>query len=125
MLDRLGTVLQDYDRVTIVCAPERKVEWARALKGVNILGEIVMPEIAELGPLTARQVGGATTLAVSWGPLHRANRVKKRTPPLSPQIPTLGVLAPLLTRVPMAHQPDTPGRVLCPQARTGRATRNF
>src|SRR3546814_3244088 len=48
MLDRLGTVLQDYDRVTIVCAPERKVEWARALKGVNILGEIVMPEIAEL-----------------------------------------------------------------------------
>src|SRR3546814_16701669 len=78
MLDRLGTVLQDYDRVTIVCAPERKVEWARALKGVNILGEIVMPEIAELGPLTARQVGGVTTLVVSWGPLNRANRVKKR-----------------------------------------------
>src|SRR3546814_13635292 len=54
MLDRLGKILEDYDRVTIVCAPDRRAEWARALQDVNILGEIVMPEIAELGPITTR-----------------------------------------------------------------------
>src|SRR3546814_10567098 len=81
----------DLDRGTIVCAPERKVEWARALKGVNILGEFVMPEIAELGPLTARQVGGVTTLVVSWGPLNRANRVKKRALDLAVTIPALEI----------------------------------
>src|SRR3546814_14018427 len=120
MLDRLGTVLQDYDRVTIVCAPERKVEWARALKGVNILGEIVMPEIAELGPLTARQVGGVTTLVVSWGPLNRANRVKKRALDLAVTIPALVALAPLLALVASAIKLDSTGPVFFRQARMER-----
>lgn len=125
MLDRLGTVLQDYDRVTIVCAPERKVEWARALKGVNILGEIVMPEIAELGPLTTRQRGGVTTLVVSWGPLNRANRVKKRALDLAVTIPALVALLPLLVLVAIAIKLDSPGPVFFRQERMGRGNRIF
>src|SRR3546814_15478826 len=112
MLDRLGTVLQDYDRVTIACAPERKVEWARALKGVNILGEIVMPEIAELGPLTTRQAGGVTTLVVSWGPLTRANRVQQRAHALAVTIPALLPLAPMLALVALPIPPDSRAPVL-------------
>lgn len=125
MLDRLGTVLQDYDRVTIVCAPERKAEWARALKGVNILGEIVMPEIAELGPLTTRQSGGVTTLVVSWGPLNRANRVKKRALDLAVAIPALLLLLPLLVLVAIAIKLDSPGPVFFRQERMGRGNRIF
>jgi exopolysaccharide biosynthesis polyprenyl glycosylphosphotransferase len=125
MLDRLGTVLQDYDRVTIVCSPERKAEWARALKGVNIYGEIVMPEIAELGPLTTRQCGGVTTLVVSWGPLNRANRVKKRALDLAVTLPALFVLAPLLVLVAIAIKLDTPGPVFFRQERMGRGNRIF
>jgi exopolysaccharide biosynthesis polyprenyl glycosylphosphotransferase len=125
MLDRLGTVLQDYDRVTIVCAPERKVEWARALKGVNIFGEIVMPEIAELGPLTTRQSGGVTTLVVSWGPLNRANRVKKRALDLVVTIPALLLLSPLLLLVAIAIKLDSPGPVFFRQERMGRGNRIF
>lgn len=125
MLDRLGTVLQDYDRVTIVCTPEYKAEWARALKGVNILGEIVMPEIAELGPLTTRQWGGVTTLVVSWGPLNRANRVKKRALDLAVTIPALFVLAPLMLLVAVAIKLDTPGPVFFRQERMGRGNRIF
>lgn len=125
MLDRLGTVLQDYDRVTIVCAPERRVEWARALKGVNILGEIVMPEIAELRPLTTRQWGGVTTLVVSWGPLNRANRVKKRALDLAVTIPALLLLAPLLVLVAVAIKLDSPGPVFFRQERMGRGNRIF
>ena len=125
MLDRLGTVLQDYDRVTIVCAPERKAEWARALKGVNIVGEIVMPEIAELGPLTTRQRGGVTTLVVSWGPLNRANRVKKRALDLAVTIPALILLSPLLLIVALAIKLDSPGPVFFRQERMGRGNRIF
>ncbi|MGL3820817.1 exopolysaccharide biosynthesis polyprenyl glycosylphosphotransferase [Sphingopyxis sp. R3-92] len=125
MLDRLGTVLQDYDRVTIVCAPERKVEWARALKGVNILGEIVMPEIAQLGPLTTRQWGGVTTLVVSWGPLNRANRVKKRALDLAVTVPALLLLFPLLVLVAIAIKLDSPGPVFFLQERMGRGNRIF
>lgn len=125
MLDRLGTVLQDYDRVTIVCAPERKVEWTRALKGVNIFGEIVMPELAALGPLTARQWGGVTTLVVSWGPLNRANRVKKRALDLAVAIPGLLLLAPLLVMVAIAIKLDSPGPVFFRQERMGRGNRIF
>ena len=125
MLDRLGTVLQNYDRVTIVCTPDRKAEWARALKGVNILGEIVMPEIAELGPLTTRQRGGVTTLVVSWGPLNRANRVQKRALDLAVTIPALLLLAPLLLFVAIAIKLDSPGPVFFRQERMGRGNRIF
>src|SRR3546814_11022228 len=107
MLDRLGKILEDYDRVTIVCAPERRAEWARALKGVNILGEIVMPEIAELGPITTRNREGVTTLVVSWGPLNRANRVKKRALDLALTIPALVVLLPLMAMVGLALKLDS------------------
>lgn len=125
MLDRLGTVLQDYDRVTIVCAPARKLEWARALKGVNILGEIVMPEIAELGPLTTRQRDGVTTLVVSWGPLNRANRVKKRALDLAVTLPALFLLTPLLALVAIAIKLDSRGPVFFRQERMGRGNRIF
>jgi len=125
MLDRLGTVLQDYDRVTIVCAPEYKVEWARALKGVNIVGEIVMPEIAALGPLTTRQRGGVTTLVVSWGPLNRANRVKKRALDLAATIPALLLLSPLMLLVAIAIKLDSAGPVFFRQERMGRGNRIF
>lgn len=125
MLDRLGTALQDYDRVTIACAPQRKAEWARALKGVNIVGEIVMPEIAELGPLTTRQRGGVTTLVVSWGPLNRANRVKKRALDLAVTVPALLLLAPLLVMVAVAIKLDTRGPVFFRQERMGRGNRIF
>ncbi|WHU00972.1 exopolysaccharide biosynthesis polyprenyl glycosylphosphotransferase [Sphingomonas sp. NIBR02145] len=125
MLDRLGTVLQDYDRVVIACAPERKAEWARALKGVNIVGEIVVPEIAELGPLTTRQRDGVTTVVVSWGPLNRANRVKKRALDLAITVPALLMLLPVLVMVAIAIKLDSPGPVFFRQERMGRGNRIF
>ncbi len=125
MLDRLGTLLRDYDRVMIACTPERKAEWARALKGVNIVGEIVMPEIAELEPLTTRRWGGVTTLVVSWGPLNRANRVKKRALDLAVTIPALLLSTPLLILVAIAIKLDSPGPIFFRQERMGRGNRIF
>lgn len=125
MLDRLGKVLQDYDRVVISCAPERKPEWAQALKGVNIMGEIIVPELAELAPLTTRQAGGVTTVVVSWGPLNLANRVKKRALDLALTVPALIILLPLMIAVAIAIRLDSPGPVFFRQERMGRGNRIF
>ena len=125
MLDRLGTLLHDYDRVVVSCAPERKAGWAQALKGVNIIGEIVVPEIADLEPLSTRQWGGVTTVVVSWGPLNLANRVKKRALDLVITVPALLLLLPVLVAVAIAIKLDSPGPVFFRQERMGRGNRIF
>src|SRR3546814_20779159 len=68
-----------------------------------------MPEIAELGPITTRNREGVTTLVVSWGPLNRANRVKKRALDLALTIPALVVLLPLMAMVACAVKLASPG----------------
>src|SRR3546814_17950239 len=50
MLARLGTVPPDSTRVKIVCVPKRKVDWAPPLKGGNLMGEIVVPQINKKAP---------------------------------------------------------------------------
>jgi lipopolysaccharide/colanic/teichoic acid biosynthesis glycosyltransferase len=84
-----------------------------------------MPEIAALGPLTTRQRGGVTTLVVSWGPLNRANRVKKRALDLAVTIPALILISPLLVIVALAIKLDSAGPVFFRQERMGRGNRIF
>ena len=66
-----------------------------------------------------------TTLVVSWGPLNRANRVKKRALDLAVTIPALIALAPLLALVAIAIKLDSRGPVFFRQDRMGRGNRIF
>ncbi|MFZ3483662.1 exopolysaccharide biosynthesis polyprenyl glycosylphosphotransferase [Sphingomonas sp. 3-13AW] len=125
MLDRLGKTLHDYDRVVVTCPGHRRAAWAQALKGVNIVGEIVVAELAELAPLTTRQWHGVTTVVVSWGPLNIANRVKKRALDLAITVPTLLLLLPFMVLVAVAIRLDSPGPVFFRQERMGRGNRIF
>jgi len=125
MLNRLGTLLRHYDRVVISCAPERKVEWAQVLKGANIQGEIIVPEIGELGPLAVHQLSGTTTVVVSRGPLSLADRAKKRALDIVLTVPVLIMLLPLLVAVAIAIRLDSPGPVFFRQERMGRGNRIF
>lgn len=125
MLNRLGTLLRHYDRVVISCAPERKQEWAQVLKGANIQGELIVPEIAELGPLAVHQLSGVTTVVVSRGPLNLADRAKKRALDIVLTVPVLLVLLPFLLLVAIAIKLDSPGPVFFRQERMGRGNRIF
>lgn len=125
MLNRLGTIFRDYDRVVISCAPERKAEWAQVLKGANIQGEIVVPEIGELGPLAVHQAGGLPTVVVSRGPLNLANRAKKRALDIALTVPVLILLLPFLLAVAIAIKLDSSGPVFFRQERMGRGNRLF
>jgi lipopolysaccharide/colanic/teichoic acid biosynthesis glycosyltransferase len=116
MLNRLAMVLSHYDRVVISCAPDRKTEWAQVLKGANIQGEIIVPELGELGPLAIQQLSGVATVVVSRGPLNLANRAKKRALDIALTVPVLIALAIRL---------DSPGPIFFRQERMGRGNRIF
>ena len=125
MLHRLGTLLRDFDRVVISCSAERKADWAQMLKGGNILGEIIVPELDPMAPLAVETYRGVSTLVVARGPLNLANRAKKRLLDIAITVPLLIALAPVLIAVAIAIRLDSPGPIFFKQERIGRGNRLF
>jgi exopolysaccharide biosynthesis polyprenyl glycosylphosphotransferase len=125
MLHRLGTILRDYDRVIISCPPDRKADWAQMLKGANILGEIIVPEMEPLAPLAVQSYRGSATLVVARGPLNLANRAKKRLLDIALTVPVLIALLPVMILLAIAIRLDSPGPVFFRQERMGRGNRIF
>ena len=125
MLHRLGTLLRDYDRVVISCPSDRKADWAQMLKGGNILGEIIVPELDPMAPLAVQTYRGVSTLVVARGPLNLANRAKKRLLDIAITVPLLIALSPLMIAIAIAIRLDSPGPIFFRQERIGRGNRLF
>jgi lipopolysaccharide/colanic/teichoic acid biosynthesis glycosyltransferase len=125
MLDRLGRLLKAADRVIIACEPDRRDAWAMVLKGANIVGELLTPEIGALGTLGAGRFGKDTTLIVSTGPLDMHNRALKRLLDLTFSISALIALAPLMVVTAICIRLESPGPIFFVQPRLGRGNRLF
>jgi lipopolysaccharide/colanic/teichoic acid biosynthesis glycosyltransferase len=125
MLHRLGTILRDYDRVVISCRGEAKADWAQMLKGGNILGEIIVPELDPMAPLAVQAYRGTPTLVVSRGPLNLANRAKKRLLDIALTVPVLIALSPLMALIAILIKLDSPGPIFFRQERIGRGNMLF
>ena len=125
MLNRLGLVLQDVDRVVIACPPERRQLWAILLKGSSVNGHIMTEELDEIGAIGLGAFNGKHTLAVAHAPLDLSRRFAKRTLDLALTVPGLIFLAPLLAVAAIAIKLDTPGPVFFLQPRVGRGNRIF
>jgi exopolysaccharide biosynthesis polyprenyl glycosylphosphotransferase len=125
MLQRLGSSVIGFDRVVVACAPERRAVWALLLKGMNIKGEILVPQFNELGAIGVGTYKGKDTLVVSQGPLSMPNRAKKRALDLAMTVPALITLAPLMLIVAIAIKLESRGPVLFAQDRVGRGNRLF
>jgi len=95
------------------------------LKGANVQGEFLLPELDSLGMLRTARIGLATTAVVSLGPLDTANRIVKRLLDLSVAGGALLILWPVLLVVAAAVRLDTPGPILFRQPRVGRGNRLF
>src|SRR4029079_6020312 len=70
-LDQFARCVRNMDQVIVSCAPERRLDWARLLKGSGVHGEVLsefMREIGALGVIQRDEIG-ITTLLVSTGPL--------------------------------------------------------
>ena len=125
MLDRIGRLLAPADRVLIACPPERRRKWAMVLKGANIQGEIISPELTEVGPLGTGRFCGTATIVVAAGSLDLRQRFLKRGLDLLIGVVALVLLAPLLLLVAIAVRVDSSGPIFFVQDRVGRGNRLF
>ena len=125
MLDRLGMFMTNMDRVIVSCPPERRKDWALVFKGSNISGEIVDPEVQEIGVLGARRGDGFGSLVVSVGPLGLRARAAKRAMDIAIAGSAMIVLAPLLLIVALLIWLEDRGPVFFLQQRQGRNNRLF
>lgn len=125
MLDRLGMFMTNMDRVIVTCPPARRKDWALVFKGSSICGEIVDPEVQELGVLGAGRGHGFGSLVVSVGPLGLRARAVKRVMDLLIAGSATLALAPLLSVVALLIWLEDRGPVFFLQQRQGRNNRLF
>ena len=125
MLDRFAQLTRRADRVVVACPPSRRKNWAMMLKGVNILGEIMVDDMDGIGAIGLSRYDRHTTLTVAAGPLDPGQRITKRLFDLCICIPALIMLAPLLVLIAIAVKLDSPGPVLFRQRRVGRSNAFF
>ncbi len=125
MYDRLAKSLATANRVVIACAPERRRAWARALRGANIQGEILVPELAELTPLGLGPRRDGPSIIVAVGPLSLIDRMIKRGFDLLIAGGALLLATPLMLLVALWIKLDSPGPVFFAQTRIGRGNEMF
>jgi lipopolysaccharide/colanic/teichoic acid biosynthesis glycosyltransferase len=125
MLDRIGRAIAIYDRVVVVCPPERRGAWAQALKGSGVQAEILIPEFNELGTLGTGRCKDTSTLVIAHGMLGLRERALKRALDLSIALPSIVFLMPLLIVVAILIKLDNPGPIFFMQKRVGRGNKLF
>lgn len=127
MLDRLGKLLRNQDKVVVSTPRERRENWAFLLKSAGVQGEIVSEPAHSLGALGVNRYEdqGRTTLVVSTGPLGLRSRITKRAFDIVVAIGGLIALSPLLGIVALLIKMEDGGPVFFVQRRLGRGNQFF
>ena len=125
LLDKLGRYLKNADRVVVACPPERRAAWAMMLKGADVKGEVLLPELDHLGTLGLGSFRGGRTMLVSVGPLTLEERAMKRTLDLVVLLVAAPLILPVMLLVGIAVRLDSPGPAFFRQHRIGRGNRLF
>ncbi|BBC70938.1 sugar transferase [Altererythrobacter sp. B11] len=125
MLHRIGVAVAGFERVMVLCPPDRHYAWTLLLRGAAVDGEIILREEESSWILGLGKFNGKMTHVVSRGPLNTSNRALKRALDLAITVPVLIGLAPLLAFVAVAIKLDSRGPVLFKQDRVGRGNKLF
>jgi lipopolysaccharide/colanic/teichoic acid biosynthesis glycosyltransferase len=127
MLDRLGQLMRNQDRVVVTCPAQRRQLWAFILKSAGIRGEIVSEPVHKLGALGVIRYDeiDRTTLLVSTGPLSLQSRVIKRAFDVAIAGTALILLAPVFLWVAARIKLEGGGPVFFVQPRLGHGNRFF
>src|SRR3546814_18998543 len=91
--------MQIADRVVVVCSPALREQWTLVLKSAGVHGELIAPEMEEIGVTEVSRFEGGSTFKVSAGALSLHHRLMKRTLDLAITVPVLVVLSPLMLAV--------------------------
>lgn len=127
MLDRLGKLLRNQDKVVISCPYERHEKWAFLLKSSGVHGELVSETAHRLAPIGVHRYDdqGKTTLVVSSGPLGFRGRIIKRVFDIAAAGSALVLLSPVLLTVALLIKLEDGGPALFIQRRMGRGNQFF
>ena len=125
MLNRLGMLIGNMDRVIVSCPPERRAAWAMVLKGGQMRGEIVDTEVDSLGILGTTRDEGIGKLIVASGPLGLRSRLLKRALDLAIAVPALVALAIPLILIAVLIRLEDGGPAMFKQPRVGRNNQFF
>ena len=127
MLDRIGRLLLNQDRVIVSCPQHKRSQWAHRLKSSGVHGEVVSRGAYELGAVgvTRHEAHGVATLVVAAGPLGLRARAAKRAFDLSVSSLGLVLFAPLLLWAAFRIRREDGGSILFVQRRMGKGNRFF
>lgn len=127
MLDRLGRLLKNQDKVVVSCPIERRQAWAFLLKSTGVYGEIVSEPAHTLGATEVHRYDdlGRTTLVVSTGPLALRSRISKRLFDVIVASAALVALSPVFAFVALKIKLEDGGPILFIQRRLGRGNQFF
>ena len=127
MLDRLGKLLRNQDKVVVSTPRERRENWAFLLKSAGVEGEIVSEPAHSLGAVGVYRYEdqGRTTLVVSTGPLGLRARITKRAFDIIMAIGGLIALSPIFAVVALLIKLEDGGPVFFVQRRLGRGNQFF
>lgn len=125
MLDRLGGIVHETDRVIVACEPDRRAAWSLALKGAGVNVEVLTPELDVIGAISTTRYWGVSTTLIATGQLNAVDRTIKRLFDLGIALPALIVCAPIMLAIGILIKLDSPGPVFFVQARVGKANRMF
>jgi exopolysaccharide biosynthesis polyprenyl glycosylphosphotransferase len=126
-LDQFARCVRNMDQVIVSCTPERRLDWARVLKGSGVHGEVLsefMREIGALGVIQRDEIG-ITTLLVSTGPLGLRARAMKRFVDIGASLAALVVVLPIVVAAAAAIKLEDGGPILFRQKRVGRRNQLF
>jgi lipopolysaccharide/colanic/teichoic acid biosynthesis glycosyltransferase len=125
MLHRFSQIVGGADRVTVSCGVEDRERWSLYLKSVDCDGELLIPELHNVEPLSDSSGLGLAGVRVSLGRMNMRNRLVKRAFDIMIAAGALIALAPAMLIVAVAIKLDSPGPILFRQQRMGRTNRLF
>jgi len=125
IIQRLGLLTQDMDRVIVHCTSNKRQAWASVLKALDINAEIITPELLELSPISLNRRDGQISLMVSQGPLRWNERFSKRLFDIVFALIAIPLLALPMLLVALVIKLESPGPILFRQKRIGLGNRPF
>ncbi len=125
VIQRLGMLTRDMDRVIVHCTLDNRLAWASVLKTLDINAEIVTQELKELAPIAVNRRDGQIALMISQGPLKWNERLSKRMFDIVFALFAIPVLALPMLIVAIAIKLESPGPILFRQKRIGLGNRPF
>ncbi len=127
LLDRIGTLLRNQDKVVVSCPLERREAWAFLLKSSGLHGEIISENAHDLGVLgiVHYDAQARTALVISTGPLGLRARAVKRAFDIGFSAVSLLLFAPFMLVIALLIRLGDGGPALFVQRRMGRGNTFF